>query len=70
MQCIAIKHFITNAHKTHTFANIVRNLITSRSRRSLEMFLINVDNDFLKKIRKSAEEFMELSEQYWKILQI
>jgi hypothetical protein len=49
LQCIAMKHFITNAYKTHTFANIVRNLMTSRSRLSLEMFLINVESDFLKK---------------------
>ena len=65
-----MKHFITNAYKTHKFANIVRSLITSRSRLSLEMFLRNVENDFLNKIfRKSTENFMKLSEQHWKILQ-
>jgi len=42
MQCIAMKHFITNVHMTHTFANVVQKLITSRSRLSIDVFLINV----------------------------
>jgi hypothetical protein len=56
-----MKHFITNTYKIHTFVNIVRNLITSRSRLSLEMFLINVESDFLKK---------NLPKIYWKVYEI
>jgi len=51
-----MKHFFTNAYKAHTFSNIVRNLITSRSRLTLEMFLINVERDFLK---KSSENLLK-----------
>jgi hypothetical protein len=40
MQPIVMERFITNAYKTHKFANIVRKLITSRSRLSLEVFLV------------------------------